>query len=115
MVEGELDQPAQRRHGRQILQVLLGLDLAHAAVRVFQHRQVQALFAAEVVVNHALAGARGGRNLVDARAAQPLVGKLCRRHLQDAGHGTGRVVGARGQGRLGSRFGDGFCGKCTSK
>jgi hypothetical protein len=92
-------QAAQRLFGWQVFQVQLRLDAAHAPVGVFQHRDVQAFLAAEVVVDHALAGARGGGDLVDARAAEALAGELLGCHLKDLRHGAGRVVGAAGLAR----------------
>jgi hypothetical protein len=105
VVEGERHQAAQRLFGRQVFQVQLRLDAAHAPVGVFQHRDVQAFLAAEVVVDHALAGARGGGDLVDARAAEALAGELLGCHFQDLGHGAGRVVGAAGLARCAALFG----------
>ena len=105
MVEGEPDQPAQRILGRQVLQLQFSFNGAHAPVGLLENGDVQPLLALEVVVNHALAGARRGGDGVYARAAQTLVGELGRRHLHDLGHGAQRIVSAArwrllGGGRL---------------
>ena len=92
VVEGEAHQGAQRGLGLHVFQAQARLDLANAPVSLFEHRQVQALFATKIVVNHALAGVGQRGDLVDARASQPLVGKLGRGHFQDVGHGAVRVV-----------------------
>ena len=94
MVKGKTHQAAQGVLGRQLVQVELRLDAAHAPVGLLQHGKVQAFLAAEVVINHAFAGLGGRCYLVDARAAQAFFGKLGRCHVQDAGHGARRVVGA---------------------
>jgi hypothetical protein len=77
--------------------VQFGLDVPHALVRLLQHREVQALLAAEVVVDHPLAGLRERGDLVDARTGQPLLAELRGGDLQDVGLGALRIVGA---GRL---------------
>ncbi len=99
VIEGEADQLAQRRLGLQVVEVERGLDAADAPVGFFEHGHVQAFLAREVVIDHALAGVRERGDLVDARAAQALVGELLGRHFDDVGHRALRVVGARGGGR----------------
>ena len=102
VVIGELNQFLQRLHRRQVVQVQVRLDGPHASISLFEHRQVQAVLAAEVVIDHPLAGARGRCNGVDARAGEAFVGELVRGHSQDLGHGAGGVVGATGFfGRIG--------------
>jgi hypothetical protein len=72
VVEREGHQAAQRVLRQQVVQVQFALGGAHAPVGLLQHRDVQTFLAAEVVVDHPLAGARGGGDLVDARTAQAL-------------------------------------------
>ena len=72
VVKGKAHQALQCLLGRSIFELQLGFDVANAAVGLFKHRKVQALFAAEVVVNHALAGVRCCGNGVNARARQPI-------------------------------------------
>ena len=59
------------------LQSLLGL--ADAAVRVLQHRHVELLFAAEVVVDHPLRGAGALGDVVHAGAGITGLGEDLRR------------------------------------
>src|SRR3546814_2859505 len=70
MVEGEFDQPLQRLDRRQALGVELRLAFAHQPVGVLEGAQIEALLFAEIVIDHALAGARARGDLVDARAGQ---------------------------------------------
>ena len=95
VVDREADQPAQRILGRQIVQVQVGLDRAHAPVGFFEHRKVEPLLAAEVVVDHALAGAHRLGDDVDPGPCQALVRELARGDRQDVGHCPLGIVGAR--------------------
>ena len=60
---------------------LLGADLLIGA---FQHREVEILLVADVIIQHALVGAGLGRDPVDPRAGQPMGGEFLLRRLQDA-------------------------------
>jgi hypothetical protein len=66
MVEGELDQAAERLDWRQALYVELGLALAHQPVGILQGAEIEALLVAEIVIDHALRRAGARRDLVDA-------------------------------------------------
>src|SRR3546814_20973122 len=84
MVEGELDQPLQRLDWRQALGVELRLAFAHQPVGVLEGAQIEPLLVAEIVIDHALAGARARGDLVDARARQPVERELLGGALQDS-------------------------------
>ncbi len=61
---------------------------ADAAVGRLQDSDVEALLAAEIVVDHSLAGLGAGGDVVHARTAEPLAGKLLRRDLYDVALGA---------------------------
>ena len=107
VVVGEAHQGAQGGFGRQVFQLQVGLNAADARIGFLQHPDVQAFLAAEVVVDHPLAGAGEGGDLVDPGAGQALAGELGGGHLEDVGHGPLRVVGAPalGQRRAAGLFG----------
>src|SRR5436305_214756 len=89
-VEREGDELLQRPLGRQMIDVEIALDVADTAVSLFEHGDVEAFLAAEVVIDHPLAGARAGGDLVDARATQPLGGELLGRDSDDV---SARLLG----------------------
>src|SRR3546814_7593478 len=72
VIEGELDEPPQGIHRGQALGVEFRLAFAHEAVGVLEGAQIEPLLVAKVVIDHALAGARARRDLVDAGAGQPV-------------------------------------------
>ena len=63
---------------------------------------------AKVVVNHALAGARGIGNGIDAAPGQALLRELVRGHFDNVGLGALGVVRANTRARLGLGLGLGF-------
>ena len=95
VIEGEGHQRRSASSGARSSRWSSALDRADAAVGLFEHGQVQAFLAAEVVIDHALAGAHGRGDLVDARTGQALLGELARRDLEDVGHRALGIVGAR--------------------
>src|SRR3954470_5122461 len=66
-----------------MLQFERRLLLADRRVGALEHRQVQPLLAAEVVVDHALAGARAGSDRIDPRPAIAPLRELGRGDLED--------------------------------
>ncbi len=83
VVEGELDQPLQRLQRRQVLDVQLAFALPDGLVGVLERAEIEAFLVAEIVVDHALAGAGAGRDLVDPGARQAVQRELLRRDLDD--------------------------------
>ena len=80
MVEGQLGEPAHRDHRIDVVDLQPLLGLADAAVGVLQHRHVQLLLAAEVVVDHPFGGARPLGDLVDPSARITRLGEHLGRH-----------------------------------
>ena len=81
---GELDQPGDSGVRRQAFQVQRALGGADAGIGRLQHRQVQRLLVADMVVQHALVGAGGRGDAVDPGAAEAVPGELGQRRVQDA-------------------------------
>src|SRR3546814_10644837 len=90
VIEGELDEPPQGIHRGQALGVEFRLAFAHEAVGVLEGAQIEPLLVAKVVIDHALAGARARRDLVDAGAGQPVERELARGNFQDVTPGAVR-------------------------
>ena len=106
MVESEFHQSRQRLDGR-VLRVELRLAAPHLPVGFSRAREIEPLLVAEIVVDHALAGARACGDLVDPGAGEPVLSELLRRDLEDVAralpgpaHGRGPISILRG---LGSR------------
>ena len=57
---------------------------AQPLINAFERGEVEALLAAEIVVDHALVGAGAARDLVDAAAEQPLGGELVLRRGRES-------------------------------
>ncbi len=95
VVESEADERPQRRFRLDLIKFERRLDLADAAIGLFEHRDEQPLLVAKVVVDHPLAGVGARRNLVDARPAEAPVGELVGCDLQDVASGPLRVLGPR--------------------
>src|SRR4051794_4523470 len=84
VVEGEVDEPAHRleRRERGELQLLLGP--AHLDVDALERREIEALLAAEVVVDQPQVRARVLADALHPAAAIALLGKFEDRRAQDA-------------------------------
>ena len=67
---------------------------ADAAVGRLQHGDIEAFLAAEIVIDHALAGLGAGGNIVDPRTAEALAGKLLGRNFDDVALGSFGVIDA---------------------
>ena len=80
VVEIEFHQPLNGHAGLKVVEVERLFLAAQAGVNPLQHGQVEALLAAEVVVDHALVGFGVLGDLVYPPAKQPLGGEfvLCR-------------------------------------
>ena len=65
----------------EIEPALLGADLF---VGAFEHREVEIVLVADVIVQHALVGAGLGRDAVDARAGQAMGGEFLLGGLENA-------------------------------
>ena len=83
VVEGVPDVLLQRLVGAHRLVVRRGLARADLGVRLLEHRAIQLLFAAEVVVDHPLRRIDLVGDLVDTRAGESLVGELLRGDIED--------------------------------
>ncbi len=88
VVEGEADEGAQRRFRLDMIEIKRRLDLADAAVGVFEHLDEQAFLVAEIVIDHPLAGAGARRDVVDARATEALVRELIGCDVEDVAAGS---------------------------
>ena len=73
MVERALDQLPDRPLRRQALQIELALLRADLLIDPFQHREVQRVLVAEVMVDQLLVDAGAGGDFVDPRAGQSVV------------------------------------------
>ena len=93
VVVGELDDAAHRVHRRQVVEVELAFGLADLGVHVLEHREVELLLAAEVVVDQRARGVGARGDGVHARALEAARGELV--------DGRGDDAGAVGLGRLG--------------
>ena len=115
MVEGEFDQALQRLQRRQVLNVQLAFSLPDRLVRIFERAEIETFLVAEIVVDHPLAGARAGRNLVDTGARQPVQGELFGSDLDDILPRSLRIMRARSR-RLRPAFGlpSAHCHLCSS-
>jgi hypothetical protein len=82
VVEGDLGQAADRGDRVQVVDVDGALGQADLRVRAFQHRQVELLLAAEVVVDHPFRGAGPVGDLVDPGAAVAAEGELVGGHVE---------------------------------
>src|SRR6185312_8399370 len=91
VVEGDLDEPSQSFQGRQLLQVRLALTRADAVVRLLEHRAIQSVLAAEVVIEHALRGARTLRDRIYAGPGEAVFGEFLHGHGYDVRLGSLRV------------------------
>ena len=92
VVEGALDQLLDRLLGRQSLEVELALLGADLLVDPFQHRQIQRVLVAEIVVDQLFVDAGARRDLVDPGAGQPAGGKFTPRRRQQLLPRCGRVA-----------------------
>lgn len=85
VVKGELRQPPQRLHRVQAGQFQLVLGAAHPRIGLLQHRAVEPLLVAEVIVDHPFRGLGARRDLVDLRTGEPVGHKGLARHFEDIG------------------------------
>jgi hypothetical protein len=81
------------------------LGLSDTPVRVLKDRQIELLFATEVVVDHSLGGAGALGDLVDTGTGIPLLGEHRRRDLDQFGPGA-LGVAQRLRTRLGGHTGE---------
>jgi hypothetical protein len=79
-----------------------GLGVPDPPVFSFEDRAVQSLFAAEIIIDHPLAGARPERNGINASAAQTLVRELLCCRVKDLSAGALGISGSASLGK-GSR------------
>ena len=94
VIEGQLGQSTDRRDGVEVFDIERLLGGADFGIRLLEHGEVEPLFAAEVVVDHALGGARARGNLVDARAGVPAIGEFAARNGEDVRPGPRGVANA---------------------
>ncbi len=85
VVVGELDDAPDRLRRLQMVQVEEALGMADLGVHMFQHRQVQLLLAAEVVVDQRARRVRARGDGVHAGALEAARGEFVDRRLHDAG------------------------------
>src|SRR5712671_1471582 len=93
IVERESDERPQGRFWLDLIEFERCLDVADAAVGLFEHLGEEPLLVAKVVVDHPLAGVGASRNVVDAGPAEALVGELVRGDLQNVPSGAVAVLG----------------------
>src|SRR3990172_4336075 len=94
VVESEANECAQGLFWRLMLQVQGGFDASDLAVCLLENGNVQTFLAAEIIVDHALAGLGAGRNIVDARTAEAHTGKLLGRNFNYVALGSVGIVDA---------------------
>ncbi len=92
VIERQLDQLAHGGARLHVEQLGFFLERSNIHVGFFEHRLVQAFLALEVVINHALRGARALGDLIDARAAQAVDGEFLGGDREDVLH---RGLGSR--------------------
>ena len=95
VVEGGLDQPLDRLFGRQALEVELALLGADFLIDPFQHRQIQRVLVAEIMIDQLLVDAGARRDLVDPGAGEPTGGKFTPRRRQQLLPRRGRIAPLR--------------------
>ncbi len=81
VVEGGLDQPLDGLLRRQAFEVELAFLGADFLIDPFQHRQIQRVLVAEIMIDQLLVDAGARRDLVDPGAGEATIGKFtaCRR------------------------------------
>ena len=95
VVEGTFDQLLDRLFGRQSLEVELALLGADLLVDPFQHRQIQRVLVAEVMIDELLVDARACGDLVDPGPGKAAAGELAPRRRQQFPAGCGRIAPLR--------------------
>ncbi len=84
IIPGEVDQPLDRPGRIEMFQIKPALLDADFFIGAFEHRQIEIVLLADVIIQHALVGAGFGRDAVDARAGKAVGGKFLLRGLEDA-------------------------------
>ena len=84
VVVGEFDDATDRLRRREVVEIERVLRLADLGVHLLQHREVELLLAAEVVVDQCARGVGPRRDRVHARALEAARGELVGRRLDDA-------------------------------
>src|SRR5262245_66655931 len=87
------DQGAQCLLRGLMRQIERGLNAANTSVCLLQDRYIQALFAAEIVIDHSFTAFRPRRDRIDARPTEHFVGKLTRCHSNDIPAVSFRSIG----------------------
>src|SRR5690606_12210859 len=107
MVEGEFHQPAQRVGGAQMLEIELGFGGADLPVGFLKDGQVETFLVPEIVIDHPLARASHGGDVVDPGPGQAVLGKVPGGDLDDVlSCGLGTAYAGRGPAA------EGFCCLC---
>src|SRR5215216_4728102 len=83
IVECEFNQPPNRRCGRNTCKIKRALGPAKVLVHAFERGEIESRLAAEIMIDHALVGARAARNHIDAGAGQSIGGELHLRGRED--------------------------------
>src|SRR5260370_10310073 len=84
IIPGEVDQPLDRLWRIEMFQIEPALLDPYLLIGAFQHREVEIVLLADMVIQHALVGAGVGRDPVDPRAGEAMRGKFLLRGLEDA-------------------------------
>ena len=84
IVPGETDQPLDRFRRIEMFQIEPALLDADFLIGAFEHREIEVVLVADVIIEHALVGAGLGRDPVDARAGETMGGKFLLRGLENA-------------------------------
>ena len=84
VVPGEVDQARDRGGGIEVFQIEASFLDADLLLGAFQHREIELVLLADVIIEHALVGAGLGRDPVDPRPGDAMSGKLLLRSLEDA-------------------------------
>ena len=84
IIPGEVDQARNGLRRIEMLQIEPALFGPYLLVGAFQHREVEIVLLADVIIQHALVSAGFGRDPVDPRAGEAVGGKFLFRGLENA-------------------------------
>src|SRR6202022_1064502 len=84
IVPGEIDQPLDRLGRIEMFQIEPALLDPYLLIGALEHREIEIVLLADVIIQHALVGAGLDRDPVDARAGEAMRGKFLLRGLKDA-------------------------------
>src|SRR5258706_12338789 len=84
IIPGEGDQPFDRACRVEMLQIKPALLDADLLIGAFEHREIEIVLLADVIIQHPLVGAGLARDAVDARTGQAMGGEFLLGRLENA-------------------------------